>query len=185
MLVTRRGLMVVIPVAFALTVAVPIAVETFRATVEGTFALAYLVFNTIDNLTTQDGQVAVFGNAAAHLRPGGTFVVEVGVPQLQRLPRGERFVPFDVSEGHLGIDEYDVANQGLVSHHYTKVDGQFVYEPMPFRYAWPAELDLMARIAGMRLRDRWGGWNRGISRYRRTLPTWLAVKRSPVAVLRP
>ena len=69
-------------------------------------------------------------------------------------------MPFDVSEGHLGIDEYDVATQGLVSHHYTRVDGQFVYEPMPFCYAWPAELDLMARIAGMRLRDRWGGWNR-------------------------
>jgi hypothetical protein len=87
-------------------------------------------------------------------------VVEVGTPQLQRLPRGERFVPFDVIDGHLGIDEYDIATQGLVSHHYTKVDGQFVYSPVPFRYTWPAELDLMARIAGMRLRDRWGDWNR-------------------------
>ena len=129
-------------------------------TVGSTFDVVYLVFNTIDNLTSQDGQVAVFCNAAAHLRAGGSFVVEVGIPQLQRLPRGERFVPFDVTDEHLGIDEYDIANQGLVSHHYTKVDGQYVYVPMPFRYTWPAELDLMARIAGMRLRERWADWDR-------------------------
>lgn len=128
--------------------------------VDATFDVVYLVFNTIENLTSQDGQVDVFCNAAAHLRPGGWFVIEVGMPQLQRLPRGEKFVPFDVSDAHLGIDEYDVANQGLISHHYTKVDGQYVYVPMPFRYVWPAELDLMARIAGMRLRERWGDWNR-------------------------
>ena len=130
------------------------------AKMDATFDVVYLVFNTIGNLTSQDAQVEVFCNAAAHLRPGGTFVIEVGIPQLQRLPRGEKFVPFDVSSAHLGIDEYDVANQGLVSHHYTKVDGQFVYVPMPFRYTWPAELDLMARIAGMRLRGRWGDWGR-------------------------
>jgi SAM-dependent methyltransferase len=129
-------------------------------TVEGAFSVAYLVFNTIGNLTTQDEQVACFQNAAAHLKPGGCFVVEVGVPGVQRLPRGERFRPFHVSETYLGIDEYDVANQGLVSHHYRGADGTFEKRSIPFRYVWPSELDLMARIAGMSLRERWGGWKR-------------------------
>ena len=127
--------------------------------VEGSFSLAYLVFNTIVNLTTQDQQVACFENVAAHLEPGGRFVIEVIVPQLRRLPPGERFVPFDVSPTHLGFDEYDVVSQGLVSHHYSLVDGAWEVRSIPFRYVWPAELDLMARIAGMRLRERWGGWN--------------------------
>jgi len=127
-------------------------------TVDGAFDVVFLVFNTIMNLTSQEEQVAVFRNAAAHLRPGGCFVIEVMVPQLQRLLRGETFVPFDVSRDHLGFDEYDVAGQGLVSHHYTKVRGQFEYVAMPFRYVWPAELDLMARLAGMTLRSRWSGW---------------------------
>jgi SAM-dependent methyltransferase len=130
-------------------------------TVEGTFAVAYLVFNTIMNLTTQDAQVACFQNVAAHLRPGGTFVIETMIPELRRLPPGETFQPFDVSPTHLGFDEYDVAAQGLISHHYTSVDGRtFERSSGPFRYVWPAELDLMARIAGMRLRDRWEGWRR-------------------------
>jgi SAM-dependent methyltransferase len=128
--------------------------------VEGAFSLAYIVFNTIENLTTQDEQVACFENAAAHLEPGGSFVVEVGVPDLRRLPYGERFVLFDVSENHIGIDEYDVANQGLVSHHLSKADGAFERGSGPFRYVWPAELDLMARIAGLTLRERWSGWRR-------------------------
>jgi SAM-dependent methyltransferase len=128
-------------------------------TVDGTFTVAYLVFNTISNLTTQDQQVACFQNAAAHLEPGGCFVVELLVPQLQRLPPGETVRPFHLSETHLGFDEYDVANQGLISHHYTAVNGKFEKWSVPFRYAWPAELDLMARLAGMRLRERWGGWN--------------------------
>jgi SAM-dependent methyltransferase len=127
---------------------------------EGEFSLVYLVFNTINNLTTQDEQVACFENVAAQLRPGGCFVIEVGVPQLRRLPPGERFVPFDVSPAHLGFDEYDVVTQALVSHHYTLVDGNWEAVSMPFRYVWPAELDLMARIAGMRLRERWSDWNR-------------------------
>ena len=126
--------------------------------VEGTFSLAYLVFNTINNLTTQDEQVACFENVAAHLAPGGCFVVEVGVPDLQRLPRGETFVLFHVSATHVGVDEYDVASQGLVSHHYRVVDGEL--ESIPFRYVWPSELDLMARIAGMTLRERWSSWTR-------------------------
>jgi SAM-dependent methyltransferase len=129
--------------------------------VEGTFSLAYLVFNTIMNLTTQDEQVACFENVAAHLEPGGRFVIEVGVPALQRLPPGETFQPFHVGESHVGIDEYDVANQGLVSHHYTRTEeGTFKRSSGPFRYVWPSELDLMARIAGMTLRERYGDWNR-------------------------
>jgi SAM-dependent methyltransferase len=129
-------------------------------TVKGTFSVAYLVFNTIMNLTTQAEQVACFRNVAAHLAPGGYFVVEVAVPDLQRLPHGETFRPFHVSETHLGLDEYDVVNQGLVSHHYRVVDGTFEKSSIPFRYVWPAELDLMARIAGMTLRERWSGWKR-------------------------
>jgi len=128
--------------------------------VDGSFALVYLVFNTIGNLTSQPAQAAVFRNAAAHLQPGGRFVIEVGVPDLRRLPPGERFVAFDVSEGHWGIDEYDVATQGLISHHLELVDGRLERSSTPFRYVWPSELDLMADAAGMDLRDRWAGWRR-------------------------
>jgi SAM-dependent methyltransferase len=129
--------------------------------VDGSFSLVYLVFNTIDNLTTQDEQVACFQNAAAHLEPGGAFVIEVHVPDLRRLPYGESFALFDVSEAHIGIDEYDVANQGLVSHHWQRnADGTFRRSSGPFRYVWPSELDLMARIAGLTLRERWGDWGR-------------------------
>ena len=130
------------------------------ATVERTFSLAYLVFNTIMNLTTQDEQVACFRNVAAHLRPGGRFVIEVGVPDLQRLPPGETVRPFLVSERRWGFDEYDVARQGLISHHLELVDGRAEQVSMPFRYVWPAELDLMAQLAGMALRERWSGWRR-------------------------
>jgi SAM-dependent methyltransferase len=142
--------------------AIPVALGDFATTtVEGAFTVVYLVFNTINNLTTQDQQVACFQNAAAHLSPGGSFVIEVGVPRLQRLPPGETIVPFHVSERRLGFDEYDVVNQGLVSHHYfAQEDGRFEERSLPFRYVWPAELDLMARLAGMRLRDRWAGWRR-------------------------
>jgi SAM-dependent methyltransferase len=129
-------------------------------TVEGRFAVAYLVFNTIGNLTTQDEQVACFQNAAAHLQPGGCFVIEVGVPQLQRLPPGETVHAFAITPTHLGFDEYDVASQGMISHHYQVGDGKLEVDSLPLRYVWPAELDLMARLAGMTLRERWGGWNR-------------------------
>ena len=129
-------------------------------TVDGTFSVAYLVFNTIQNLTTQAAQVACFRNVAAHLEPGGCFVVEVGVPELRRLPPGETIRAFHVSETRWGLDEYDVARQGLTSHHFTIVDGQVERVSIPFRYAWPSELDLMAELAGMRLRDRWSGWKR-------------------------
>jgi SAM-dependent methyltransferase len=129
-------------------------------TLDGTFSVAYLVFNTIMNLTTQSAQVACFRNVAAHLEPGGCFVIEVGVPELQRLPPGETVRPFHVSETHLGFDEYDVANQGLISHHLEFVDGRAERLSVPFRYVWPAELDLMAELAGMRLRERWTDWRR-------------------------
>jgi SAM-dependent methyltransferase len=129
-------------------------------TVDGTFSVAYLVFNTIMNLTTQAEQVACFRNVAAHLEPGGCFVIEVGVPDLQRLPPGETVRAFHVSETRWGLDEYDVARQGLISHHFELVDGRAERVSIPFRYAWPAELDLMAQLAGMSLRERWSGWKR-------------------------
>ncbi len=141
--------------------AIGVTVGDFATTrVDGTFALAYVVFNTIGNLTTQDEQVACFENVAAHLDPGGCFVVEITVPELQRLPPGETVRPFDVTDDHLGFDEFDLVRQGLVSHHFWREDGAWQRLSMPFRYVWPAELDLMARIAGMRLRERWAGWNR-------------------------
>jgi SAM-dependent methyltransferase len=140
---------------------IPVTIGDFATTrVDGEFSLAYLVYNTINNLTTQDAQVACFENVAEHLRPGGRFVIEVGVPSLQRLPFGETLRPFHLSETRLGFDEFDIVNQGLVSHHYRTVDGTFEKRSIPFRYVWPAELDLMARLAGMTLRERWGGWKR-------------------------
>ena len=129
-------------------------------TVDGSFSLAYLVFNTIMNLTTQAAQVACFRNAATHLEPGGCFVIEVMVPDLQRLPPGETVHPFHVSDTRWGFDEYDIANQGMTSHHFEIVDGKVERLSVPFRYAWPSEYDLMAELAGMRLRERWGGWKR-------------------------
>jgi SAM-dependent methyltransferase len=130
------------------------------ARVDGSFSLVYLVFNTIMNLTSQEAQVACFRNAARHLRPGGVFLIEVGVPELRRLAPGVRVVPFDITETHWGFDEYDVATQAMTSHHLEVVDGRAVRLSVPFRYAWPAEYDLMAELAGLRLRDRWGGWRR-------------------------
>jgi SAM-dependent methyltransferase len=129
-------------------------------TVEGAFSLVYLVFNTIMNLTTQEAQVACFRNAAAHLEPGGCFVIKVMVPELRRLPPGETFQVFHGSETYWGIDEYDVANQGLISHHIEIADGSVDVVSMPFRYAFPAEHDLMAQLAGLRSRERWSGWRR-------------------------
>jgi SAM-dependent methyltransferase len=131
---------------------------TMRA--PGTFTLVYLVYNTITNLLTQDEQVRCFRNAATHLEPGGCFVVEVLVPDLQRLPPGETARPFDISEHHLGFDTFDLVNQHLVSHHYRLGGDTVEVHRSPHRYVWPAELDLMAELAGMRLRERWGDWAR-------------------------
>ncbi|MBY3246407.1 class I SAM-dependent methyltransferase [Rhizobium laguerreae] len=124
------------------------------------FSLVYLVFNTINNLTSQDAQLACFRNAAVHLEPGGHFLIEVGVPPLQRLPVGETILAFDHSETHWGVDEYDVVNQNFSSHHIWLRDGSYERFSVPFRYAWPAEFDLMARLAGLRLKERWGGWKK-------------------------
>jgi hypothetical protein len=140
---------------------VGVTIGDFATTrVDGTFRVAYLVRNTIMNLTTQDEQVACFRNAAAHLERGGCFVIEVGVPGLQRLPPGERFQPFAVTPNHLGFDEIDVATQRLVSHHYWNFDGRIETFSPPFRFVWPSELDLMAQLAGMTLRERWSSWTR-------------------------
>lgn len=128
--------------------------------VEGEFSLVYLVFNTIFNLVTQDAQVACFENAAAHLRRGGTFVIETGVPDLQRLPLGQTIIPFRADPEGLSFDVYDVVTQRFSSqHYYFSEDGVQAF-PVELRYAWPAELDLMARLAGLALRDRWAGWQR-------------------------
>jgi SAM-dependent methyltransferase len=141
---------------------ISVTIGDFSTTaVDGTYSLAYVVFNTLGNLTAQAAQSACFRNVAAHLEPGGCFVVEIGVPELQRLPPGDTMRVFHASETHWGIDEYDVAIQGLVSHHFTRVDdGRFELVSVPFRYVWPAELDLMAELAGMKLRERWSGWLR-------------------------
>jgi hypothetical protein len=138
-----------------------VAIGDFATTrVPGEFALAYLVFNTIWSLTSQDAQVACFRNVAAHLAPGGCFVVEVAVPGLRWLLPGQTTMVFDLSDDQWGISEYDVVHQGLVSHHFSTVDGVLQKWSIPFRYTWPAELDLMAQMAGMRLRERWADWDR-------------------------
>ena len=128
-------------------------------TIDESFSLVYLVFNTIMNLTTQPAQVACFRNAAAHLKPGGCFVVEVMTPRLQQLPEGEKLVAWDLNKDHWGIDEYDVVTQGLISHHLRVVKGTMTKSSIPFRYVWPGELDLMAELAGMKLKTRWAGWH--------------------------
>ncbi len=141
--------------------AVDLTVGDFATTrVPGAFRLAYLVFNTIANLTSQEAQVACFRNAAAHLEPGGWFVIEVFVPILQRLPPGETRRVFHHSPDRLSFDEYDVATQLMHSHHYRFHDGSYDLVSIPFRYAWPAELDLMALLAGLRLHERWSDWRR-------------------------
>jgi hypothetical protein len=128
--------------------------------VDGEFSLVYLVFNTIFNLTTQDGQVACFENAAAHLPSGGRFVIEARVPELQRLPLGQTVLPWRADPEAMSYYVYDVVTQRLSGRHYHFEDGRVQPSPIEMRYAWPAELDLMARLAGMRLQDRWAGWGR-------------------------
>ncbi len=131
--------------------------------VEGDFSLVYLVFNTITNLTSQDEQVACFENAARHLRPGGRFVVENNVPALRQLPPGNAGVPFMMTDDYIGIDDFIDRTHKQISrsrHFYRNDDGSFREFTAPFRYVWPAELDLMARIAGMTLEHRWAWWDR-------------------------
>jgi SAM-dependent methyltransferase len=145
--------------------------------VEGEFALVYLVFNTIFNLTTQDGQVACFENAAAHLRSGGRFVIEARVPELQRLPLGQTVLPWRADPGGMSFYEYDVVTQRLSGRHFNLVAGRIEPSPIEMRYAWPAELDLMARIAGMRLETRWGSWRR--EPFTATSPSHVSVYLKP------
>ena len=144
--------------------AVEVTIGDFATTrVEGrraSFSLAYLVRNTIMNITTQDAQVACFRNVAWHLEVGGRFVIEVMVPELRRLPPGTSVRPFVNEPSHLGFEEYDVATQRSVSHHIVERDGHMEMWSPRFRYVWPAELDLMARLAGMELRERWSDWER-------------------------
>ena len=142
--------------------AVPVSIGDMTTTrVPGTFTLVYLVANTIMNVTTQDEQLAVFANAAAHLVPGGCFVVEVIVPQLRSVPRGERGRVFTLEPDHVGIETFDdLVGQVAWSHHWIEVDGRVVRHSAPYRYVWPSELDLMARVAGLRVRERWAGWDR-------------------------
>jgi SAM-dependent methyltransferase len=140
--------------------AITVAIGDIAATtVDGTFSLVYLVFNTIENLTTQDAQVACFRNAAAHLEPGGCFVIEVEVPELRRLPPGQSVLPWQVTPTRWAFDIYDTATRAMSSNYITVTDGRGEYSSIPFRYVWPSELDLMARLAGMRLRDRWEDWS--------------------------
>ena len=140
----------------------PIAIgDMATVRVDGEFSLVYLVFNTMTNLLTQNAQTECFCNAAAHLAPGGAFVIETFIPQLRRLPVGERFVPFSVTPDHIGIDEYDIAAQLVTSHHTAvRADGTVDRADSHHRYAWPAEYDLMARIAGLQPAERWSTWTR-------------------------
>ncbi len=150
--------------------------------VEGEFSLVYLVFNTITNLTSQDEQVACFENAARHLHPGGRFVIETGVPSLRQLPPGNAGVPFAVSEDYIGIDDFIDRTHKQISrsrHFSRRPDGSFSEFTAPFRYVWPAELDLMARIAGMTLEHRWAWWNR--SPFTGESPSHVSVWRLPEA----
>ncbi len=152
------------------------------ATAPGRFTVVYLVRNTIANLTSQAEQVDCFANAAAHLEVGGHFVIELYVPELQRLPPGETVHPFAVTPTHLAFEEYDIATQIAYSHHYWIADGRAEFFSAPFRYVWPAELDLMARLAGMQLRERWSDWSRApfTSESRSHVSVWEKVATSAI-----
>ena len=142
--------------------AVPVATGDMTTTrVPGAFTLVYLVANSLMNVTTQDDQLAVFANAAAHLDPGGCFLVEVIVPALRSVPRGERGRVFTLDPDHVGVETFDdLVGQVSWSHHWMQVAGRTIRHSAPYRYIWPSELDLMARLASLRLRDRWAGWKR-------------------------
>ncbi len=165
--------------------AVAVAIGDMTTTrVPGTFSLVYVVYNALTCLLTQEEQVACFRNAAGHLGPGGRFVVEVFVPDLQRLPPGETVRPFHVGERHVGFDTYDLLNQRLVSHHYTVVDGRGGTFRSPHRYVWPAELDLMARLAGLEPAERWADWDETpfTSASRSHVSVWRKPEREPAPV---
>jgi len=139
----------------------PVVIGDMATTgVPGLFSLVYVVWNSIGNLRTQDEQVECFRNAARHLAPGGRFVVELWIPGIRRLPPGQVAVPFEISERHSGFDTYDLVTQQGTSHHfYPSPDGSARYEISNFRYIWPAECDLMARLAGLEFEQRVAGWD--------------------------
>lgn len=141
--------------------AIPVvAGDMATARAPGEYALVYLVFNTISNLLTQSEQVACFRNAASHLAPGGRFVVELGVPDLRKLPPGQQATVWRSEPGYIGLDTYDVLNQHLVSHHFRFDDGKHArLFRSRHRYVWPAELDLMAQLAGFELETRHADWD--------------------------
>lgn len=141
--------------------AIGVTIGDFATTqVPGAFSLVYLVFNVISNLTTQDEQVECFRNAARHLSPGGRMVIELWQPDLRRFPPGALAQPFEIGPTEIGFDTIDVSTQQGASHHYLIRGDRFALFESPFRYVWPAELDLMARIAGLALRERWNDWDR-------------------------
>ena len=142
--------------------AIPVTLgDMTEVVVDDRFRLVYLVFNTIGNVETQERQVACFANAAAHLEPGGSFVVEVGVPDLRRLVPGQDAIVYRHAPGYVGYDHYDdLVAQHAVSHHFRSDDAGTREVRTPFRYVWPSELDLMARLAGLALIGRWADWNR-------------------------
>jgi SAM-dependent methyltransferase len=139
---------------------IPVIVgDMATAVVPGKYTLVYLIFNTISNLLTQAEQVACFRNAARHLIPGGRFVIELEVPELRKLPPGQHAVVFHSEPGYIGLDTYDVLRQHLVSHHFTFDESrQARLFRSPHRYVWPAELDLMAQLAGFELETRHADW---------------------------
>jgi len=141
--------------------AIPVTIGDMATTrVDGVFTVAYLVFNTINNLTTQEAQVACFRNVAGHLAPGGCFVIETNIPQLRYLPPGQDILAYRAGPGQIVSYTFDHATQQYQGHYARFNGGTGEYLTTPFRYVWPAELDLMAQLAGLRLRDRWASWNR-------------------------
>ncbi|WP_037909247.1 class I SAM-dependent methyltransferase [Actinacidiphila yeochonensis] len=147
----------------------------------GTYTLVYLVYNTISNLLTQDEQVQCFRNAARHLAPGGRFVIELWVPELRTLPQGRKATVWQSEPGYIGLDTYDVLSQHVVSHHFH-FDESDDTEPVrlfrsPHRYVWPAELDLMARLAGFELESRHADWSGG--EFTAESPSHVSVYRLP------
>ena len=140
---------------------IPVTQGDFATTSCGkSFSLVYLIFNTIMNLKTQDEQVKCFQNAASHLNPGGSFVIEVMVPALQLIPFGEKNYVFDLCDDHWGVDTYDFVSQSVQSHHVRVRNQKLEMSSIPFRYVWSSELDLMAKIANLKLKARWGSWKK-------------------------
>ncbi len=164
-------------------VELPVAVGDMATTVvagAGSFALVFLVWNSISNLRTQAEQVQCFRNAAHHLRPGGRFVIDLWVPPIQRLTPGQVAVPMSIDEGHLVFDTYDLVTQECVSHHYHRDDDETIrYGAGHFRYLWPSECDLMAQLAGLELESRSADWSG--SPFLATSESHVSVWRKPVA----